>query len=284
MKQKHHHKKLNTASVILSFILSILLTIAGYLLGSCFGIFRSNLIPECAGKTAYYDSVYDTLVKDCILLGRPMMLPKETFQDIFDSADLYNDIKQAFYANLDNRSYTPDTSSIRQKLQSNIYQYARQNQIELGPDQEKIIQSFITSIEKEYTDNLNIPFITYYSSFKGMYNKFFLMILAIVLTLAAVDFFFLMRSHKYKHRSLRYVTYSTLAAALMTGVPPLFLYLQGSYKALNLKPEYFHNLIVEIVNSSLFSFVYVALFFLVVSVGLMYATKYIKNIVKNKKY
>lgn len=264
----------------MSFILSILLTIAGYLLGACFGLFRSNLILECAGNTSYYESVYDTLVKDCTLLGRPMMLPKETFQDIFNQADLYNDVKQAFFANLDNRNYSPDTATIRKKLTDNIYRYAREQQIELGQEQEKTIQSFVSSIEKEYADSLNIPFISYYSNFKGMYNKFFLMLLAVVLGLAGIAFLFLMRSYKHKHRSLRYVTYSTLAAAMMIGVPPLFLYLQGSYKSLGIKPEYFFNLIVEIVNSSLFSFIYVALFFLVLSIGLIYATERIKAIVK----
>ena len=105
-----------------------------------------------------------------------------------------------------------------------------------------------------------------------MYNKFFIILIVILLVLAVVDIVITIKDHHYVHRGLRYVTYATLAAAIMTGVLPLFLFIQGRYKHLNIKPVYFYNMFVDVINKSLYSFMAVSVFFILVSVGLIIAT------------
>ena len=153
-----------------------------------------------------------------------------------------------------------------------ILQYAQDNNIAIGDEQKSAIEEFVTSIEKEYKTDVDITYINYYVSFRNMYNKFFIILIVILLMLAVVDIVITIKDHHYVHRGLRYVTYATLAAAIMTGVLPLFLFIQGRYKHLNIKPVYFYNMFVDVINKSLYSFMAVSVFFILVSAGLIIAT------------
>ena len=66
--------------------------------------------------------------------------------------------------------YTPDTSQIRERLNSNIEDYARKNNIEIGTQQQTAIDGFLTQIEDNYKSSLGITFINYYVSMRKLYN------------------------------------------------------------------------------------------------------------------
>ena len=57
----------------------------------------------------------------------------------------------------------------------------------------------------------------------------------------------------------------------------MFLFIQGRYKHLNIKPVYFYNMFVDVINKSLYSFMAVSVFFILVSAGLIIANCYIKK-------
>ncbi len=276
-KHKTKHKRFYPVSVILSYILTVLLTVIGYLTCVSLGLFRSDLILECAEHTSYYQNVYDDLVEKCVSLGKPMMLPEETFQDIFTASDIREDVKKAYYARLGNHSHTPDTSKIRAQLMNNIEQFAKEEEIEISEEQEKTIDSFVTVIEKEYTESIEIPFISYYIAFRSMYNRFFIILICVFAVLAIADILLLLKSHKYKHRSVRYITYANLASAILTGGTSLAVFIWGGYKRLNIRPEYFYNLVVDMVNRSLYYFMYAGIFFIVASVVLILLTVQLKK-------
>lgn len=271
-KKSNSKRKFYPLSIILSFILAGLLAIAGYLVGASFGIFRSNIFLESAAKTGYYESVHEKFIENAMDLGKPMMLPDEVFEDIVDVDKMTSDIKQVYNSRIDKKDISVDTSSVKKKLTDNIYKYAQDNDIAIGDEQKSAIEEFVTSIEKEYKTDVDITYINYYVSFRNMYNKFFIILIVILLVLAVVDIVITIKDHHYVHRGLRYVTYATLAAAIMTGVLPLFLFIQGRYKHLNIKPVYFYNMFVDVINKSLYSFMAVSVFFILVSAGLIIAT------------
>ena len=271
-KKSNSKRKFYPLSIILSFILAGLLAIAGYLVGASFGIFRSNIFLESAAKTGYYTSVHEQFIENAMDLGKPMMLPDDVFEDIVDADKMTSDIKQVYNSRIDKKDISVDTSSVKKKLTDNIYKYAQDNDIAIGDEQKSAIEEFVTSIEKEYKTEVDITYINYYVSFRNMYNKFFIILIVILLVLAVVDIVITIKDHHYVHRGLRYVTYATLAAAIMTGVLPLVLFIQGRYKHLNIKPVYFYNMFVDVINKSLYSFMAVSVFFILVSAGLIIAT------------
>lgn len=282
MKRSLKHKKFYPVSVILSFILTILLTAIGYLSAISLSLFRSDMILECADKTGYYKNVYDELLLDCVSLGKPLMLPEETFQDVFSASDVYSDTKEVYYARLYNRNYTLDTSKFGQKLKDNIYKFAGEENLEIGEEQEKLIDTFVASIENKYLESVEIPFITYYISVRNMYNRFFLILIAVLAVMTIADIFLLLRSRKYKHQCVRYITYATIASAITTGVVAVVMLLWGGYGKLNIKPEYFYSLVVELVNASLYMLICVSLIFVIISAVLIFITGRMRNKLKNK--
>ena len=186
-KKSNSKRKFYPLSIILSFILAGLLAIAGYLVGASFGIFRSNIFLESAAKTGYYESVHEKFIENAMDLGKPMMLPDEVFEDIVDVDKMTSDIKQVYNSRIDKKDISVDTSSVKKKLTDNIYKYAQDNNIAIGDEQKSAIEEFVTSIEKEYKTDVDITYINYYVSFRNMYNKFFIILIVILLVLAVVD-------------------------------------------------------------------------------------------------
>ena len=162
--------------------------------------------------------------------------------------------------------YTPDTSQIRERLNSNIEDYARKNNIEIGTQQQTAIDGFLTQIEDNYKSSLGITFINYYVSVRKMFDNIYFKVLAAILVLIII------KDHRYVHRAIRYITYSTLAAAYMTGIIPMYLYIKGIYRRLAISPAYYYNMLIKTADKSLLMFVYISIFFLVLSAGLIALT------------
>lgn len=277
-------RKYYPVSVILSFILSMLIAILGYLAGASIGVFNSNIIIDSAEKENYYNNVYNKIVDKTVDLGKPMMLGESVFEGVYDYSKLCDDINGTYLAMANNESYDVDTSGIRDIIDTNIHNYAKEQNIAIGDEQAETIDLFIAELEQNYKSSMEIPFVTYYVSVRSMYRKYFLMISAVVLVLLVIGVIITLRTHTYIYRSLRYVTYAVLAAALMTGVPMLFLYIQGRYKDLGIKPEYMYNMYVDVINKSLLTFVGVAVVYVVIAALLIVLTVKLKNKSKKRVY
>ena len=106
-------------------------------------------------------------------LGRPMMLHAEVFENVFYYNEVKDDIQNNLEAQLAGTMYTPDTSQIRERLNSNIEDYARKNNIEIGTQQQTAIDGFLTQIEDNYKSSLGITFINYYVSVRKMFDNIY---------------------------------------------------------------------------------------------------------------
>ena len=127
---KSKQRKFYVVSIIVSFILSVLLSIGGYLVGADMGIFNKDTIYKSMSAAGYYNGIYEDVVSTSKQLGRPMMLHAEVFENVFYYNEVKDDIQNNLEAQLAGTMYTPDTSQIRERLNSNIEDYARKNNIE----------------------------------------------------------------------------------------------------------------------------------------------------------
>lgn len=279
---KSKQRRFYVISIIVSFILSVLLAVGGYLAGAAIGVFNSNTLYKSMSEAGYYNGVYDKIKSTSIQLGKPMMLPEEVFEDVFYYNEVKDDIQKVLDAQFLGTVYTPDTSQVRERLNSNIYDFAKENNIEIGSEQSKAIDGFLTQIENNYKSYLGVTFINYYVSVKKMFDKMYLKVMAAVLILAMLAVFIIIKDHKYVHRAIRYVTYSTLAAAIMTGSVPVYIYIKGIYRKLAISPVYYYDTLVKTADKSLLTFVYISLFFVVLSAGLILLTVLLKKSLKKK--
>ena len=86
---KSKQRKFYVVSIIVSFILSVLLSIGGYLVGADMGIFNKDTIYKSMSAAGYYNGIYEDVVSTSKQLGRPMMLHAEVFENVF----YYNEVK-----------------------------------------------------------------------------------------------------------------------------------------------------------------------------------------------
>ena len=109
-----------------------------------------------------------------------------------------------------------------------------------------------------------------------MFDNIYFKVLAAILVLIMIAVFIIIKDHRYVHRAIRYITYSTLAAAYMTGIIPMYLYIKGIYRRLAISPAYYYNMLIKTADKSLLMFVYISIFFLVLSAGLIALTIILK--------
>ena len=113
---KSKQRKFYVVSIIVSFILSVLLSIGGYLVGADMGIFNKDTIYKSMSAAGYYNGIYEDVVSTSKQLGRPMMLHAEVFENVFYYNEVKDDIQNNLEAQLAGTMYTPDTSQIRERL------------------------------------------------------------------------------------------------------------------------------------------------------------------------
>lgn len=267
-------KKGNSAfwiSTIIAFLLAILLTMAGYLGGIYYDLFNKSFLLESVNNASYYNAVMDYSLEHAESLAIPMGLQPEVFDNVFNLDETYAEGNALMQANLDGKEYTPDTSKIFKRLVSNINLYLNQQNIKATTEQQNNITTFASEIADEYAHNLSIPYIKYYANVRTMFSKLIYVGIPVLLALSAFAVFLLIKLHSRLHTALRYITYSTLAASLMTAILPIFLLINGSYKRLNISPEYFYNFVVNYITQSLITFIYVSLALLIISVVMIIA-------------
>ena len=256
-------------STIIALLLSIFLTMASYLGGTYFGVFNKTLILDSLNKTSYYNAIMDYTIDRAQSLAIPMGLQPEVFDNVFTLEETYAEGNALIDANLDEQDYIPNTSKVVDRLVANINTYLKEKNLTATSEQQANITTFANTIAGEYTKNLSIPYIKYYTSLRNMFSKLVYVGIPLLLLLSAFAIFLLIKMQRWIHRSLRFIAYSTLAASLMTAGLPVFLLITGSYKHLNVSPEYFYNFIVHYITESLYTFIIISLLLFVISIMLM---------------
>ena len=121
-----------------------------------------------AGLVAVIPLVFNLMVVMCFLpWGTPVratglypVVTGNVFENVFYYNEVKDDIQNNLEAQLAGTMYTPDTSQIRERLNANIEDYARKNNIEIGTQQQTAIDGFLTQIEDNYKSSLGLHLLT----------------------------------------------------------------------------------------------------------------------------
>ena len=269
-------------STIIAFLLSVFLTLASYLGGIYFGLFNNNLILDALNSTNYYNAILDNTSEKAAALAIPMGLPADIFNNVFTLDSTYSDGRAIMQNAFKGESYTLDTSDIENRITSNINIYLTSKNLTATPEQQNNINEFAQTVAGEYVKNISIPYINYYVQLRSMFSNVVMIGLPVLLLLSAAAVFLLIRLHRWLHRSLRYITYGTLAAAIMTGTIPLYALISGSYRHLNVSPEYFYNFLISYITQSIVTFLYISLLLFVISFALITVIYFRRKELKKK--
>ncbi len=272
-----HSTSKHILSCIISFILSILLTMICYTLGTYFGLFNKALLLDAMNKSSYYESVNEYTLEQAEDLAIPAGLDSSVFKDVFSLENTYREGKAYLEATLNGTSYVIDTSSIRDSLSSNITSYADINDISYDADNSQSIDEFIDRVCELYSANLAVPYLSYYKGLKTSFTKVIIVGVPLLLVLSIFAAFLLTRLDNWLHRALRYIAYSFLGAAVMTAIAPGILLITRRYRYLNISPAYINKLLSNYLGQSLFIYVYSAFILLAIAMIIIVIIYYMRS-------
>lgn len=285
IEKQHNHYDISSTQIalrgivnfVLSFLLSIMLVGLSFLLVIEWSGFSRSTFDKNMSANHYYDSVKVDIYNDAETITIPTGLPTEILDNVFTSFKVSQDVSRYIDANLNGKSYTPDTKGMSEKLRSNIMNYLNREGLILSQEQEANIDSYIASIEKSYTDTVKMPLISEFVKARVFYQKIFFIGLAVCVLFIVLCVLMIIKMQLWFHRALRYFAYSTLATGLMTSILPLYILNSGFYKRINLSPEYFYNFVTDYITNILQTFLYFGVAWIVITIILMTSINIIKN-------
>lgn len=278
-----HKKKANTFVItILSFLLSVFLTMLCYLAALEFGLFNQSEINHAMEKTQYYAHVVDETIEEAQNLIIPMGLDNSVLDGVFTTQQAENDCKSTISRRLSNDNSSLDLSELDTVLTENVYQYIEAQGISLNSEQESNISTFTEAVIKIYADKISIPFISYYASVRSMFANVILIGFITLTVLSIITITLLLRLRSSHTKCLPYITYATLGAALMTTIAPAGILINGAFRRINISPEYVFRFLVQFMSDSIYSFIYIGIGMFVISFILILITSKINRANKER--
>lgn len=282
MSKGKQHKKSNRflkkfISIIFSFILAVLFTAMSIVIGIYIGFLNENRIIDGLNYKDYYKGVENTFYENAKDISTPIGLPESVLEGIVESEKIHSDVKNYVTSSVNGKTYVISTEEIRNRLAENVRNYFAQQNMEMSPEQEETIPEYTKLIADEYEQTVKVPFVNYFAQAKNLIRKIMLVVVPVCLVLTAVIVFMLVRMRKWKHRSIRYIVYSTLSAALMVALPGIAVLCNGFYKKINISSDYLYYALVRYITNGLWVFVYLAVVWLAISVGLLFLIRIIKS-------
>lgn len=261
---------------ILSFLLSLAfvgLAVLFVIQSSCFSraSFYRNLL-----SSLYYQNVLSEIYKSAESITIPTGLSIEVLDNTIESYEVHQDINDQIDAGIKGEAYHTDTSLLESRLEKNINDYLTREGIQPDQEQKKNIGLYITSIANEYIDIIKIPLFNSLISTRKTYHKIFSIGLTICILIIIITLSMLLKMNRWVHRALRYMTYSTTAAAFMIATIPGILLYSGIYQRIQLSPHYFYNFAMTFITNTLKMMLHYSICLAAISVFLMIIIKIMK--------
>ncbi|SHJ14240.1 hypothetical protein [Parasporobacterium paucivorans] len=266
-------------SLIMSFILTLVLTLMTCLIGIYAGFLHDNAVLKRLDST-YFKSLQTVLYDNLESASIPAGIPLETLTDIYPLTMVALDTKAYAEAILAGREYEADSTAVSETLKSNVLSYMQSQSISLTQEQLANLDEFAKQTGADYTDEIKVPFLTYLVQARNIYAPVMMIGIPVSILISILISLFLIRLYHFKHKAVRFLTYSTLSAGLLCIIVPGLVLLTGFYKRINLEPEYFYHFVSGYLSSGIKVFVILGFLWLLVSAFLIGVTASMKKSVK----
>jgi hypothetical protein len=261
----------------LSFLLSLFLVALTTLLIIQWSGFSRSSFYDNMSKNAYYDNLAKDIKSEAESITLPSGLPLTVLDGLFTPYSISKDVNGYVDATFKGKVFNPDTTEMESKLQNNALQALKDTGVNPTEEQQTNLKDYIVSIRNVYIDKVKVPLLSYFNQARTVYEKIFIVGVIACLICIFISTFAIIKLHRWLHRALRYLIYSTAAAGLMVGIVPWYIMNSGFYKRIHLSPEYFYNFFVDYVTNILMSFIYFSIVWLVISIVMACGVKMIKK-------
>ncbi len=278
----HHHRhhkhkeKKNIGQIVIctivSFILSVFLTMSCYISGLLLGMFNTEIIIDALDNGTYYDDIIAYTINESENISILMGLPNEVYEEVFTVTETRTEVHKFVNSTIEGNDYTPATDKAKNRLVDNVNKYVVEGGYEINDEQQKNVDDFATKVCDVYGESMKIPFFKYFVSVRDVVSDVIVIALPILIVLSIAAVIVLIKAQKWAHKGLRYVSYATIASAIMTAGLPIYMLSQGIYKRISISPKYVYNFLVAYVDKSLSAFLWVSAALAIISMILMVVT------------
>ncbi len=237
MKQKSA-KLQKVISAAFSFVLTVLILIVLLMVGLYLGAFNEKMIKLKVSESNYYNETYSLIYDNTKTIVQDAGLPVTVLEDVITLERVYIGGKYYVEDVLAGKQPAYKTDKLEESLRRNINNYLKDQNVMVTEELKAGTEELITKVSQEYRRGIQFDFINSISKLKQSYQSVLFIGIPILLVLAAVIIFLLIRMYQYKHRGLRYVNYSVITASAMVGVTSLYILLSGAYHV-TAEPRYY---------------------------------------------
>lgn len=264
-------------SIILSFLLAVIFTAGSILVGVYIGFLNENRIIDGLNYKDYYSGVENKFYEKITDISTPMGIPESVVSGIVESETIHQDVKNYVVAAVNGQTFVISTDTLKANLETNVRTYFISLGWELSAEQEATLPEYTQIVADEYVSLVKVPFVEHFAQAKDMLRKIILIALPIIAVLTGLCVFLLLKMQRWKHRGVRYVTYSTFSAMVMVALPGIAALISGFYEKINISSEYLYNALVKFISNGLWVFIYLAIVWLVISVSLLFIIRFLKQ-------
>lgn len=259
------HRIRRGISLLMAFLLSLSIAfLMSAIVGGITVLPKSSLMGVLE-RSGYYELARKDIGTNIGYRGTPFGVKEETLMGLIGRGQLEKDVNFYVEKTLKGKDGSIEPVFLETELSSRLEAYLKQEGIPLGPEQKEAISEFTLIAKEEYRKGAEVPFLTVYKEIRDVGIKVMPFALIGLLIVSVFLSVFIGRINERKD-GRGYLSYSLAGGGLMVVVLPLIILVQGTYRRIQLAPEYVYRMIMELIKTFLFSMVVAGLIVIVSSV------------------
>ncbi|MBM6880018.1 hypothetical protein H6A09_05010 [[Clostridium] spiroforme] len=262
---KSHSSTRKTLSYLFSLLIAIFLSIFVVLTVTRFTIMSPNYILKQMNKADFYEQSIIALNEEIQQETQSTGFPIEMFENYL-STDEYKVIIESHMKDaFDNGTTEIDTTQFEQKLDQDINQYIKDNNILINTDSQNAIALMKSNLVELYKSYITFPYVSIVYQVIDTYQSLYLIAAAILVVLIIIASVLLYRLYSHYKGRRRYFAYAISSSGLMCLVLPGVLYFGKFVNKINLSPAYFYDFFTNMFNSYLLIYVIIGFIMIVLA-------------------
>lgn len=264
-------------SGVFSFLLSLALVLLFLLAGLYFGVFNDRIIKSGVNESNYYNEIHQEINDRAESIILESGLPAAVLDEIITLKRVYVSSKYYIEDALKGNEPVVNTERLRQEFEENIYKYLEKSKIARTDELDAGIEEIIAKVEQEYTRGIQFRFVNYIGEYKIHFMRFLKVSAPVLLLLAGVLCFFIIKMQKYKHRGVRYIAFAMISSAGITMITSVCLLITKAYNSNEQLPDYYGRFLTGYLKWDIEVFLYIGGIGAILSVLLITLVRYMKN-------
>ncbi len=273
---KHHTSKATKVMyIVLSFILSCMMLVLSLALILQFTVFKQDFVTSSMEKVSYYELLRAEILRNLKDLGYASGIDESFFDDFLDETVIREDMTEYMTNFYSGKKTVVSTDRFKQVFNKALDEYIVKKSINPDSVSKENREYLVNQAISIYRKSVQIPFL---SRLSGRFMEI-KQVLPITIGVSSVFIVLLMIilifSSRWKHRAVRYICYATITGFIGMAVSFIALIATKKKRNLNITSQAVRDLFDHISNRFTMTFLYVGIFFAVVSIALFILFRYI---------